>query len=101
MSETPGSYRVDYDPKVKEQIIAIKEAAIEAGRLREYVEILEQAVHFMRTDPHGWGDPEFRSKFVNGLYCHAMRWPVSFRYVIYEDVHGVVLLSLRQVAAFK
>jgi hypothetical protein len=36
----------------------------------------------------------------NGVVCHGILRPVVFHYVIYEQVRGVVLLSIRVFADF-
>ena len=61
---------------------------------------MRQAVHRLQTDPHGWGDPEYGSKFVDGLYCHGILRPVVFRYAIYEQARGVVLLNVQLFTNF-
>jgi hypothetical protein len=101
MSEAqPNPYKLNHGPGVKDQIHAIKEISKQAGRFAQFVDIMEKAAHLLQTDPHGWGDPDYRSKFVDGLYCHALLRPVIFRYVIYEQVRGVVLLSVQLFADF-
>jgi len=93
-------YKLDHNPVVKDQIQAIRAAATQTGKLSEFIDILEHAVNLLQTDPHGWGDPQYRSKFVDGIYFQALRRPVVFRYVIYEEVRGVVLLSVQLYASF-
>jgi hypothetical protein len=96
----PKLYKLDHGLGVKEQIQAIKAASKQTGKFSQFIDIMEKAGHLLQTDPHGWGDPEYRSKFVDGLYCHALLRPVAFRYVIYEQVRGVVLLSVHLYAEF-
>ena len=94
-------YQLDYTPAAKKQIRLIAEDAKEGGQSKAFVRIMKDVVLLMKTDPHGWGDPEYRSKHVDALYCHATRRPVAFRYVIYEQVRGVVLLSVRRYSEFE
>ena len=93
-------FKVDLGPGVKEQIEAIKPVAQQSGQLSQFIQILEKAYYLLKNDPHGWGDPAYRSKHVDAVYCHATIRPVAFRYVIYDAVRGVVLLSVRSFAEF-
>ncbi len=96
----PSTYRLDHVIAAKEQIRAIAAIAKQAGKLRQFTDILKKAVHLLQADPHGWGDPEYRSASVDGLVCHGILRPVVFRYVIYEQVGGVVLLSVQLFTDF-
>ena len=91
---------LDHGLGVKIQIQAISAIAKQTGELSQFIGILEKAVHLLQTDPHGWGDPQYRSKFVDGLFCQALVWPVVFRYVIYEQIRAVVLLNVEFFADF-
>jgi hypothetical protein len=100
MSEGPSSYHLDHLPAAKEHIRSIAASAKAAGKLPEFTEILKQAVQRLQTDPHGWGDPEHHLHVVDGVVCHGILRPMVFRYVIYEQVRGVVLLSVQCFADF-
>ena len=91
----PKLYKLDPGPGVIEQIQAIKATAKQAGKFAAFIDTLEKAVLRLQSDPHGSGDPEYRSKHVDALYFHATFRPLAFRYVIFEQVRGVVLLSVR------
>jgi hypothetical protein len=99
--DSGGGYRFDYTVIAGEEIQVAADFAALAGMLSEYQAILIEAVRLMKTDPHGWGDPEYRSQYVDGVYCHGILRPVVFRYVIYEEVRGVVLLSVQLFADFE
>ena len=94
-------YQFDYTAGAKRQIQDVAAIARETGKLQQFVAIMKQAVHLMQTEPNVWGDPEYRSKYVDGLFCHGLIRPVTFRYVIYEQVRGVVLLSVKLYANFQ
>ena len=96
----PKLYNLEPGPGVKEQIHAIAAASKQVGKLKRLIDILEKAAHLLQTDPHGWGDPQYRSKFVDGLHCQGLVPPVVFRYVIYEQVHAVVLLNVQLYGDF-
>ena len=101
MSEPqPTPYRLDHTQNVPEEIQSIQAAAREAGRLRQFVEIMKEAVHRLETDPLGWGDPEFRSKVVDAVVCHGLIRPVVVKYVVYEHLRAAVILSVRLYADF-
>jgi hypothetical protein len=95
-----GGYRLEHSAGVKGQIQAIAEVADQAGKLSEFIAIMKKAVHLLGNDPHGWGDPAYRSAAVDAVVCHGILRPVRFRYVIYEQVKGVVLLDVRLFADF-
>lgn len=96
----PGAYGFDYTGVAKTQLKDIAAVAKGAGMYDEFIRILKEAVERMKTDPQGWGDPEFHSRHVDALYCHAMIRPLCFRFVIFERARGVVLLSVRLYAEF-
>src|SRR5437870_4430362 len=96
----PTPYKVEPGIGVKEQIHTIAASAKQAGKYDDFIAIMEKAAHLLQTDPHGWGEPEYRSKHLDALFCHATIRPVAFRFVIYEQVRGVVLLSVRLFADF-
>ncbi len=80
---------------------AIKAVAVAAGKLDQLTDLFKEGIRRLRTDPHGWGDPEYRSKYGNGLYCHGILRPLAFRFVIFEQIHGVLLLSVHLVTDFE
>jgi hypothetical protein len=100
MSGAAKNYKIDKVPGIKDQITAIGAIAKKAGKLKQFIELMEEAVRRLETNPHGWGDPEYHSKHVDALYCHGMLPPLAFRYVIFEDTRGVLLLSVRLMADF-
>ena len=53
----PKLYKLNHGLGVKEQIQAISAACKQTGKLSKFIDILEQAVNLLQTDPHGWGDP--------------------------------------------
>src|SRR5437762_9780436 len=95
-----GSYRFEQTGSAKAQLREIRVRAKAAGKFAKFIGIIKKAVASMKSDPHGWGDPEYQSKHVDALYCHATIRPVAFRYVIFEQARGVVLLSVRLYADF-
>jgi hypothetical protein len=95
-----GCYKLDHTVTAKEQIRSAAALATQAGKLPEFLAILKKAVLLMQTDPHGWGDPECRSRYVDGLLCHGIIRPVVFRYVVYEQVRSVVLRGVQIYADF-
>jgi hypothetical protein len=100
MSAGQPSYHLDHVLTATEQIRSIAVSAKAAGKLPQFTEILKQAMHRLQTDPHGWGDPERRLDVPDGVVCHGILRPVVFHYVIYEQVNGVVLLSVQRFADF-
>jgi hypothetical protein len=101
MSDAPsGPYRIDHGANVPKQIRAIKATAKKKDRLGTFIDLMKEGLRRLETDPHGFGDPEFRSKQVDAVTCHALLRPLMLRYVIYEQEHGVVLLSIMLYADF-
>jgi hypothetical protein len=101
MSEgAPTNYKLDHAPLAKDQIRAIAAIAKKDANLKKFANIIKKAAHLLETDPHGWGDPEYHSKSVEGVVCHAILRPVVFRYVVYEQVRSVVLLNVQLFADF-
>ena len=96
-----GSYRFEYTDIAERQLREIRLRAKEAKKFDKFVAIVKKAIDSMRTDPHGWGDPEYRSKHVDALYCHGTIRPVVFHYVIFEQIRGVVLLTATLYADFE
>jgi hypothetical protein len=101
MSEKqPPGYKLDHAHFVKENIQAIAAIAKQAGKLHEFASIMKKAVHLLQNDPHAWGDPEYHSKAVEGIVYHSILRPIAFRFVVYEQVRAVVLLSVKLYADF-
>ena len=101
MSEpSPNAYQLDQAQSASEQIRNIAAYAKTIGKTKDFARILRTAVQRMRNDPHQWGDPEFRAKTVDAVLCRGLVGPVVFRYVIYEQIHGVVLLSVKLYTDF-
>lgn len=96
----PKYYRVDIGADVDRQVRDIEAHVVQSGKAAQFREVFQRAVHLLRTDPHGWGDPEYRAKTVNGVMYHATIRPIAFRYAVYEDVQGVVLLKVSKFAEF-
>jgi hypothetical protein len=70
MSEGDANrYRLDQVSAAAGQIRAIADAAKRRGKLDQFINILKQAAHQLQTDPHGWGDPEYRSASADGIVC--------------------------------
>lgn len=80
-----GEFKLDQTIFAKEQIRSAAAFAAQAGKLPEFVAIVKKAVLLMQTDPFGWGDPEYQSKFGQGVSYHGLLRPVVFRYVVYEQ----------------
>jgi hypothetical protein len=95
-----AGYKIEHTIEAKAQIQAAAAIATQAGKLAEFVAILKKAVLRMQTDPNGWGDPEYRSTFIDGVCCHGIIRPVVFRYVVYEQIRSVVLLGVHVYADF-
>lgn len=94
------AYKVDKAPGVKEQINEIAAIAKKAGKLRDLIALLEDALKRLQSDPGGWGDPEYRAKHVNAVYYHGMLRPLTIRYVVFEDASLVIVLNVRLIADF-
>jgi hypothetical protein len=101
MSEQPSDYKLDHAHNVTHQIRSIFAFAKESGKTAKCATLMKKAVHLLQTNPHGWGDPEYHSKSSDGVVCHAILRPVSFRYVVFEQAHAVVLLNVQLYAAFE
>ena len=97
----PKPYGINHGLGVIEQIQAIKAAARLTGNLAQFKNILKKATHQLQTDPHSWGDPEFRAKTIDAVMCRGIIRPIAFRYAIYEQARGVVLLSVRLYGDFE
>jgi hypothetical protein len=100
MSEGQPSYRLDHMPAAVAQIRSIAASAKAAGKLHHFTEIMKQVLYRLQTHPYDWGDPERRLNVGDGEVCHGILRPIVFRYVIYEQVRGVVLLSVQLFADF-
>ena len=94
-------YKIENGPGVLDQIKAIKHYSRHAGKYEQFIEIMEEALRRLQGGPHVWGDPEYRAKTVDAVACRGLIRPVVFRYVIYEQVRGVVLVSVRLYADFE
>jgi hypothetical protein len=93
-------YRLDNTIAAKEQIRVIAESARNSGKLSQFIDILKTAVNLLRNNPHGWGDPERRTKGGQGVVCHGTLRPVVFHFVIFEQVRSVLLYDIRLYADF-
>lgn len=93
-------YKLEHTPRATQQIQAIGESAKQIGKLPALKEILLEAVRRLKTDPHGWGDPQFHKLVGGGVVCHGILRPIVFYYVFYEALRAVVLLEVRQFAEF-
>ena len=96
----PEPYKIEHGPDVPKQIQAIKLIAEQAGKYQQFVETMEESLRRLQADPHGWADPLYHSKHVDAIACRGLIRPLVFHYVIYEEAHGVVLLSVRLYATF-
>lgn len=86
----PQLYRVDPGPGVKKQIEAIAASLSNTGNLEKFVAIMKRATQLLQNDPHAWGDPEYRSKHVDALFCHAM----------FDQLHFIMSSSNKFEASF-
>jgi hypothetical protein len=100
MSKGQPGYRLDHVVAAKEQIASIAAIARTAGKFPELIDVLKKAVHFLQGDPHGWGDPERHLVGTDAVVSRGIVRPLVFRYVIYEQLHAVVLLSVQKYADF-
>lgn len=100
MNNGNNPYRVDTAAGVRAQVDAIKDAARIAGKLDQFVRLFKEGIRRLRTDPLGWGDPEYRSKYGSGLHCHGILRPLAFRFVVFDQIRGVLLLSVEQIAEY-
>lgn len=93
-------FKLSHGADVVAQLTQIKDISKKHGKLAEYIAILDSAVHRLQTDPHGWGDPVYRSKTVDATAYRGIIRPIVFRYVIYEETRTVVLVSVEMFASF-
>jgi hypothetical protein len=101
MSEDQAKiYHLSHGADVVAQLIQIKDKSKKAGKFAKYITIFEEALLRLQTDPHGWGDPVYRSKTVDATAFRGIIRPVVFRYVIYEESRTVVLISVELFAEF-
>lgn len=101
MSEgQPKPYTIEDGAGVKDQVRAIRVIAQQAGKLESFLEIMEKAGRNLRTDPNGWGDPEFTAKTVNAEIRHGIIRPISFRFAVYDDIRAVVILRVNLFTKF-
>jgi hypothetical protein len=102
MSEQqPGSYKLDHAQPAKDQVRTIATYAKTIRRSRVLGRLMRKAMHLLQTDPHGWGDPQYRAKTVDAVACRGILPPLVFHYVIYEQTRSVVLSSVKLYADFE
>lgn len=101
MPSTNGNrYIVEPGPEIKNQIEAIKGIAKQSGKFKRFTAILEEAMRRLEFEPHAWGDPVYRSKTVDAVACRGIIRPIVFRFVIYEEIRKIILLSVEVFADF-
>jgi hypothetical protein len=101
MSEQqPELYKLDHSQATIDQIRAIAAYAKTMRRSRDLGRILRKAMHLLQTDPHGWGDPVYRSKTVDAVAYRGVIRPLVFQYSVYEAARTVVLVGARLFADF-
>ena len=61
----PSRFALDHTGLAKAQIGQIATIAAKKGKLPEFIAILAKAERLLQDDPHNWGDPVNRSKFVS------------------------------------
>lgn len=96
----PQPYKIDQSTGVLEQIGAIKAIAKKEGQFAKLVAIMKEAIRRLEMDPHGWGDPQYKAKTVDAVAYRGILWPVVFEYVVYDQIHGVVVKKIKLVDQF-
>jgi hypothetical protein len=100
-SPEPVRYKVEPGAHTKEQIEHIKVAAKKAGRFARFIDILEEAIRRLESDPHTWGDPVYRAKTVDAVTYRGILRPIVVQYAVYEQAKSVVIVSVRLFADFE
>jgi hypothetical protein len=88
-------YQLCFRAVVKEQLQELARRASAAGRRTSYLEVLNQAIEQLSTSPLEWGDPRHNTRHEGGVVCYALRPPLLFSYVIYENERLVWLLDIK------
>ena len=80
--DSTDEYKLEHIPAATQHILAIAAIAKGSGKLKRFQDILFDAARRLKTDPHGWGDPDYHKSIGGGIVCHAILSPIVFYYVI-------------------
>jgi hypothetical protein len=84
-------YELKQMPGVSQQIKELGKKAVAKGINKQYVEALKMIVASLRSDPTGWGDPEYRMHKPGAWMYHGTYSPLFVQYVVYENERVVLL----------
>ena len=95
----PGeeSYRVDLTGPAKQQMRELIANAAAGSARQKVQDTLLAIISRLEKGPHGWGDPERRTRLEGGLVYHAIERPFIVWYVVFEPRKVVWLLEVRDL----
>jgi hypothetical protein len=96
MASTEESrYRVDATGPAKEQVRELLAKPSTRSELQRVVDALEAILIHLATQPHDWGDPEYRTRKEGGMVYHGIVSPLIAWYAVYEPEKVVWLFDVQ------
>ena len=88
------AYQVGKFAGVGEKMRTLADLAALAGLRQSYVEALQRMYERLHNDPIDWGDL-YRTKHEGGLVCHALIWPITVHYAVFESEQTVLIIDIK------
>ena len=97
-SAEESRYRVDSTGPAKEQVRELIAKTSTSSELRRLVGALEVILTQLETQPHDWGDPEYRTRKEGGMVYHGIVSPLIVWYAVYEPEKVVWLFDVQALS---
>jgi hypothetical protein len=88
-------YRVDPTGPADAQIRELVARAAARGVRKDVLSAFKAIYHLLETQPHDWGDPEYRTRKEGGMVYHGIVSPLIVWYVVYEPEKVVWLFDVQ------
>jgi hypothetical protein len=88
-------FMVGRNANVNDQIKALADAAAGLGLSQTFRDAVLKIVDALTNRPLEFGDPEYRTKFVDGVICHGVYQPLLVRYAVFETAQIVQILEIK------
>ena len=90
----PPPFRLEYVPRVKEQLRPLSARARGRGVHQEFIRTLKAITGLLSERPGEWGDPLYDTHLEGGRVFRGLYGPLLVHYAVYETARLVVILDI-------
>lgn len=80
--------------RAEAQLRVLAKRAAAMGVFQAYSDAIDRIGEHLKTDPLGWGDPEYNTKHPGGVVCHGIEDRLLVHFAVYVAEQVVCLIDI-------